>query len=866
MANLRNLISKSESQFATKNASLRYQNKSPNIAFPLSNGGGDEQLEDETPSGPLVASVVLMYRYEQSNAIDLGKKGAAIVANTDSESRSFSLICYEIKSRKLLLSATLHSAFVLNVLAKNFVAFYDSKSNYFSLRFPNDALLDKFVCAVAMAKVPRVAPFNAQPSVVVQTLNKVPDANQRATASSTITTQLEIWLLHPRKHPFERGDKVFDAEKQIRLGSDKVLPVLSKGMVGIRRLEKRLIVCSAHYGFGQKGNAALNIPSDSALLVQVLAKDIATQTETETATGTVISNSNGSESAAVPVEPPIRAQTVQTVQTAQAVHMAPAVDASPSLHAQEADGSTRARMARLSAATGGSMLATLIGGGPQPQPQPQQQQQALAPAGTPTPSVTHNHGLSSNASVTSESTGHEGMHAIQQQQTLSRTPSQPQTQLPPPQPHTQPHPHPQPHPQPHYYAQAPRSVAPMMAGHGHPQPMQPHIQPTMPSPQPFYSAGPSSSVNYAYQSPQTPQPHHAHQPYRQPPPPGHSRSVEASLSAIDAKVDSVCVRMKAWSEPAQSAVSASVSASLSVKDVIKCLTTLQGQREDDAQQISSLKLEVRALEERLKVSQDRAAELLVKNNSLMEQQLRSMSSTHDESAKLRAQSGLHQQRVMELEQHTEAVSAQLTEAETEREGLRERVNELLTELSAKETALSAQKEESARQSEAMASLQTELETVRQSVEELRSGQERGAAEEAKQTEQLAQTTKELQRERELREEAVARAAQMAAQMEEDSARLNERVASAEDEAKEILSQSKQRIERLKAKFGEHRLELIRRILEFTYSKYDEATRTDAFNSIKFWRSLQRHILSNPDDFDDEEDDDEDDSVNGEEED
>merc|ERR1712228_457101 len=80
----------------------------------------------------------------------------------------------------------------------------------------------------------------------------------------------------------------------------------------------------------------------------------------------------------------------------------------------------------------------------------------------------------------------------------------------------------------------------------------------------------------------------------------------------------------------------------------------------------------------------------------------------------------------------------------------------------------------------------------------------------------------------------------------------------QSESKEILNQSKKRIEKMKKKFEAHRLDLIKRILEFVYIKYSEQIKNkqddDEFNYISFFRSITKEILTNPDDFDEDEDD------------
>eukprot|EP01084_Bolivina_argentea_P284112 486816_1 len=275
MSALQDLFSKSGAQFSSTNSSLKYQDKSANQLFV---NNDDMSTTNQQNNGPIVASVVILYRYENSNPIDLGKKGAAIVPNTDNNNNTFCLICYEIKNRKLLLSITIHSNFILNVLTKNFIAFYDSKSNYFSMRFPNDTLLEKFVTGITMAKIPTIIPFNNNKNILIQDLNKIKNDETNIindnNTNTIITTHLQIWLCDINNHPFKKGQIVFNSEKIIKLNSDKILPALLKGLKNIKLNMKRLIITSSYYGFGQKGNKALNIPPNASLIIQLTVKSI----------------------------------------------------------------------------------------------------------------------------------------------------------------------------------------------------------------------------------------------------------------------------------------------------------------------------------------------------------------------------------------------------------------------------------------------------------------------------------------------------------------------------------------------------------------------------------------------------------------
>ena len=71
MATLNGLFSKSDGQFTTTNSSLRYQEKPAQQAFPVNPSDPAPESEPDVPNGPVVASIVILYRYENSNAIEV---------------------------------------------------------------------------------------------------------------------------------------------------------------------------------------------------------------------------------------------------------------------------------------------------------------------------------------------------------------------------------------------------------------------------------------------------------------------------------------------------------------------------------------------------------------------------------------------------------------------------------------------------------------------------------------------------------------------------------------------------------------------------------------------------------------------------
>merc|ERR1719295_911384 len=116
---------------------------------------------------------------------------------------------------------------------------------------------------------------------MIQDLCHVPDSNAEVPSKCNLTTRLAIWLTDIRRHPYNRGQLVFsDEDKKLRLGSsDKIMPAISKGLESAKLHCRRLILCSHHFGFGEKGNSQLGVPGRSALIIEVSVKAIQTVPE-----------------------------------------------------------------------------------------------------------------------------------------------------------------------------------------------------------------------------------------------------------------------------------------------------------------------------------------------------------------------------------------------------------------------------------------------------------------------------------------------------------------------------------------------------------------------------------------------------------
>eukprot|EP01083_Nonionella_stella_P071781 193026_1 len=694
MAALQDLFSKSNAQFSSANTSLRYQDKSLDVLKTIATA--EETVSTNSNGGPVVASVVILYRYQNSNPIDLGKKAAAIVPNKDNDSQ-FCLICYEIKNRDLLLSITIHKTFILNVLSNNFISFYDSKCNYFALRLPNHDLLEQFVTAIVMSKVPKIIPFNSNRNIIIQELHESqPQSHTLSTSHTSVVCDLQIWLCDIPRHPYKPGPIAFNAQKTISL-NNKILPALSLALHTKQNVTintKKLIICSSHYGFGQKGNKTLNIPPNASLIIKCTVKAFVDS----------VSEDSADDSTGLPASP------------------------------SAASSSTKQRIARISAATGGTLLAHLLHTEVEPPP-----------------------AISS--------------HLPDEHQANA-------TRTPPPQQQT-----------------IVRRTSDMFS-----------------SPDPI----PSS---------------------RRTPPPMQQPKQEAQESkprdwnAHEDKLNDIWLEL---SNLRSVFVSPSPTSNVSCGDIIKCLSELNADLSQSKAETNAQKVEIGALKEEIETLKSRNHELLEKNNRLMEAQYESMSSTHDEALRLRKENIECENSIALFKQNNDRLQA-------ENESIKQKLNDWRTIQQNSDRLQSENESIQQRFNECEIELRTKEERITQCRKEC----------EVKQNEINALGLK-------LKESSA---------LEQEHTRLTANYESicmelrqSKSESTQILTQSKRRIENLKKKFEMHQVDLIKRIMEFVYTKYHHNIKGNEhkFNYISFFRAITKQILANPNDFDEEEEDEEDD--------
>merc|ERR1712129_579712 len=203
-----------------------------------------------------------------------------------------------------------------------------------------------------------------------------------------------------------------------------------------------------------------------------------------------------------------------------------------------------------------------------------------------------------------------------------------------------------------------------------------------------------------------------------------------------------------------------------------------------------------------------------------------------------------------LKQQNESMHTELETLRAENASYKEKLNEYLTNLNEKQSEYSKlcmQNEACVKERDA---LQTEVKAMKENESKSVETNESIPIEKN----QIIQTLKEQKSEAD--EEIVALNKQMDA-MRENVNSLQLQVSESKNDSNAILEQSKLRMDKMKKQFKAHRNDLIKRILEFVYIKYDEMIKEhdgddSEFNYIGFFRAITKKIIANPDDFDEEE--------------
>jgi len=240
------------------------------------NNNNQQQQQQKKKSEPVFKCVALVYKYQNSMPTALGKKGVAIIPHKN----TYCLICYE-KDGYLFPPIFINAKFAVTIQADAFVSFYDSNSNYFSLRLPSMTKQEEFAVAIAMVKASTPATLNANKGIVVQDLNYVAAVSSPSPSSSSSDVRyhmrLTMNLVNDDAHPYAMGRCVLDnSEQVVELQSEQVLPAIRHCIHhhALKRDAKKLVIASSSFCFGHKGHAVLGVPPDAVLIITMCVDSV----------------------------------------------------------------------------------------------------------------------------------------------------------------------------------------------------------------------------------------------------------------------------------------------------------------------------------------------------------------------------------------------------------------------------------------------------------------------------------------------------------------------------------------------------------------------------------------------------------------
>jgi FK506-binding protein 15 len=198
-----------------------------------------------------------------------GKVGVAVLGNR--ETRKFQLLVY-ISTKEHITKASIDSKFTFTIQPNLYAAFYDEKTQSWSLRFDTADEQLLFAKNVAMAKG---AAGNYE-ALVSQDL-ALGEGSTALTPGDSVEVRYTGWINQAGVE-----GKIFDSnmkkEKAFRfkLGKGKVIRGWDEGLVGMKKGGKRYLVVPAALAYGSQGlenvvppNAVLNFEVRIRIIIRI---------------------------------------------------------------------------------------------------------------------------------------------------------------------------------------------------------------------------------------------------------------------------------------------------------------------------------------------------------------------------------------------------------------------------------------------------------------------------------------------------------------------------------------------------------------------------------------------------------------------
>ncbi|XP_046694684.1 FK506-binding protein 15 isoform X2 [Silurus meridionalis] len=227
--------------------------------------GSPSQKQVPPPSTPAVLLAVAVHAFHFVNGqyVKHGKLGAAILGNY--VNKEYKILLYG-SQQKQIASARIHNGFILTIQPGHYAAFYDDQQQSWSLKFDSeDARIDFFkkVC---------VARWNSQTCWdTFLTQDLVHGEGATISMGDTVEVALSSCLL--QNHTMEQlFDSKFCKDKLQRVSLDSDTPLMGweKGMLGMQKGGRRLIIVSPSMGYESNGGPSCATHFSTLFAVEVL--------------------------------------------------------------------------------------------------------------------------------------------------------------------------------------------------------------------------------------------------------------------------------------------------------------------------------------------------------------------------------------------------------------------------------------------------------------------------------------------------------------------------------------------------------------------------------------------------------------------
>ncbi|CAI5685747.1 unnamed protein product [Oreochromis niloticus] len=347
----------------TSQGNESFQYTAPKQPRKSSNQAPSNQKPVPQPGAPAVlfATAVQAFRYINGQYMKQGKLGAAVLGNHTT--KEYKLLLY-LSQQKQVTSAKINVGFAFTVQQNNYCTFYDDQRQNWSLMFESEKLSSDFCKEVCLAKVNSAATLDV---VVLQDLSL--GEGQSVENGDSVEVVYTGWLLE--NHTF---GQMFDSNQnkdkllRLKIGAGKVIRGWEEGMLGMKKVGRRLIVIPPDLAYGSKG-VPNRVPANSTLIFEAELRRVKFSKESGSDQASAGSRDSAAPSPALSIENLVPEPSAQAPSSGSGRPGEPPVRAkSNSLSEQLANpDATKAKLISRMAKMGQPMLPFLTGAASQPE-------------------------------------------------------------------------------------------------------------------------------------------------------------------------------------------------------------------------------------------------------------------------------------------------------------------------------------------------------------------------------------------------------------------------------------------------------------------------------------------------------------------